>query len=80
MGLGSTRGPLTCNILAYYYEHKHGLWLMTSQRVLLSVNGGMRLHTCIAQVDIKSGCGLVLLCYEDYVNQCCWYSVCYVVI
>ena len=39
---------------------------MTSQRVLLSVNGGMRLHTCIAQVDIKSGCGLVLLCHEDW--------------
>lgn len=30
------------------------LWLMTSQRVLLSVNGGVRLHSCIAQVDFKS--------------------------
>ena len=56
------------------------LWLMTSQRVLHSVSWGVGLHSCIAQVDFKSGCGGVLLCYEDCVNQCCWYSVCYMVI
>ena len=64
--------------LSYCYEH--GLWLMASQRALLSVSGGMILHSCIAQVDFKSGCDLVLLCYEDCVNQCYWYSVWYMVI
>ena len=38
---------------------------MTSQRVLLSVNDGMRLHSCIALVDFTSCCDLVLLCYEE---------------
>ena len=57
-----------------------GLWLTTSQRVLVSVNDGMEIHSCIAYVDFKSVFCLVLLIYEDCVNQCYWYLVFYAVI
>ena len=39
--------------------------LMTSQGDLLSVSGGMGLHSCIAQVGFERGDGVVSLCYED---------------
>ena len=55
-------------------------WLVTSRGYLLRVSGGMWLHSCIAQVDFKCDFDVVLFYYEDCVNQCCWYSVCCIVL
>ena len=71
LNLGSMRRPFTFYTLAYYYDHEHRLLLMTSQRVLLSVSGGMWLHTYILQVDFKSGCGVLLLWYCIWLVHAC---------
>ena len=78
MGLGSLKWPLTFYIIGYCYEH--GLGLMTSQRFLLSVSGGLELHSWITQVEFMSGWGFILLVYEYFVNQWCWYLAYYMVI
>ena len=55
------RGLLTCYILSYFYEHERGLWLMKSQTDVLSASGGMRLYSCIEQLNFKSGYGFVMI-------------------
>ena len=39
---------------------------MVPPEVLLSMDGGMELHSCIEQVDFESGHSMPLLWYDDY--------------
>ena len=43
------------------HEQEHELCTMVPQEVPLSMNGGMRLHSCIAQVGFESDHGMFLL-------------------
>lgn len=45
---------------------------MFPQEVLLSMNGGMWLHSCIAQVGFESGHDMSLLWYDDYELNVCF--------
>ena len=45
---------------------------MFPQEVLLSMNGGIGIHSCIAQLGIERGYDMSLLWYDEYELNVCF--------
>ena len=58
-------------VVVFGQRNYHSSKCMVSQRVHLSMNQGMRLHSCIAQIEFERKHGMSL-CYYDYVLTSCF--------